>query len=226
VKDADSYYNTGMRTTATLLTTTCLALASLTLPRPAPAQGSPWELLEELRAGLEDAGPITGRFTQTYVPAGFSAGDEESGHLSLWLPRCLRWNYEEPQKKSFLLCDNEVYFWNEDEEGGRHYAVDPLQEPGLDLLLVSVSKLRERYVASSERLDDGTAQISLSTPPREDGDGSFSATIQLDPVSHRVVGMEYNDDQGNLTRFEISDYQELSHTALFQPPQGIEWTEE
>ena len=133
---------------------------------------------------------------QTYIPAGFREGDVESGHLSIWLPDCLRWNYEQPQAKSFLLCGEEVYFWNEDESGGRHYRVEPEEEPGLDLLLVEVGRLKERYVAASE------------------------------PVSMRVVGMEYTDDEGNLTRFEISDYQQLRHTALFQPPQDVEWTED
>ncbi len=195
----------------------------LALPAPAPA-ASPWELLEELRTDLEASGPITGRFVQTYVPAGFTEGDRESGHLSLWLPECLRWNYEEPQKKSFLLCNEEVYFWNDDDPGGRHYTIDPEEEPGLDLLLLGVGRLRERYVAASDRLADGTYEISLALP--DAGAGEFSATIHLDPVARRVVGLEYIDAEGNLTRFEVSDYQALSHTALFQPPQDIEWTEE
>lgn len=186
---------------------------------------SPWELLEDLRSDLEASGPITGRFVQTYVPAGFTEGDRESGHLSLWLPRCLRWNYEEPQKKSFLLCGDEVYFWNDEDPGGRHYRIDPEEEPGLDLLLLGVDRLRERYVAGSEKRADGTYEISLALPP-ERREGSFGATIHLDPVAKRVVGLEYTDAEGNLTRFEVSDYQKLSHTALFQPPQDIEWTEE
>ncbi len=202
-----------------------LGAALILAPAPAPAS-SPWELLEGLRADLEASGPITGRFVQTYVPAGFTDGDRESGHLSLWLPECLRWNYEEPQKKSFLLCNEEVYFWNEDDPGGRHYRIDPEEEPGLDLLLLGVGRLRERYVARSDKLADGTYEISLALPAAAEGAGNFSATIHLDPVARRVVGLEYVDAEGNLTRFEVSDYQKLSHTALFQPPQDIEWTEE
>lgn len=201
------------------------ALSALALLAPAAARAiSPWELLESLRRDLQESGPITGRFEQTYVPAGFTDGDRESGHLSIWLPDCLRWNYVEPQAKSFLLCGDEVYFWNEDETGGRHYRIEPEEEPGLDLLLVEVAKLKERYVASNEKLADGTYRIELATPP---GSGrAFSARIRIEPVSMRVVGMEYTDEEGNLTRFEITDYQPLRHTALFQPPQGIEWTQE
>ncbi len=199
------------------------ALAALALA-PAARAISPWELLEQLRDNLQRSGPVTGQFQQTYIPAGFRDGDTESGHLSIWLPDCLRWNYVEPQAKSFLLCDDEVYFWNEDESGGRHYRIEPEEERGLDLLLVEVAKLKERYVAANEKLADGTYEIALALPP--DVGRPFSAKIRLEPVSMRVVGMEYTDEEGNLTRFEITDYQKLRHTALFKPPQGIEWTEE
>ncbi len=200
-----------------------VVLATAMAPSAARAI-SPWELLEKLRDNLQRSGPVTGKFEQTYVPAGFEDGDTESGYLSIWLPDCLRWNYEKPQAKSFLLCGDEVHFWNEGESGGRHYRIEPEQEPGLDLLLVEVAKLRERYVAGNDKLSDGTYEITLALPP--DAERPFSARIRLEPVSMRVVGMEYTDEEGNRTRFEISDYQQLRHTALFKPPQGIEWTEE
>jgi len=214
-----------MQTTRSIWTTLAVALPLATVLAATPAAAtSPWELLEDLRGALQEDGPLTGKFEQTYIPAGFSDGDVEGGHLSLWLPRCLRWNYEEPQQKSFLLCDQEVWFWNEEDEGGRHYDIDPKEEPGLDLLMLGVSELRERYVADSEKLADGTFRISLAVPA--DVGGDFHATIHLDPVARRVVGLEYTDDEGNLTRFAMSDYQKLAHTALFQPPQDIEWTDE
>ncbi|MEL7059158.1 MAG: outer membrane lipoprotein carrier protein LolA [Acidobacteriota bacterium] len=183
---------------------------------------SPWELLEELRQSMESAGPITGTFDQTYVPAGFSTGDLESGHLSLWLPRCVRWNYVEPQAKHFLYCDREVYYWNDLEPGGRHYVIEPEAEPGLDLLLVDVTRLRERYLAESERLADGTYNIRLETPAG--AEPAFAATLHIDPVADRVLDLEYTDAEGNRTRFDIGGYQKLEHTALFQPPKDIEWT--
>lgn len=198
-------------------------LATFALGAAPATASSPWDLLTELRVDLEKAGPITGRFQQTYIPAGFSEGDHESGHLSLWLPRCLRWNYVDPQQKSFLLCGDEVYFWNEDEPGGRHYRIDREEEPGLDLLLLGIDALRERYVAGSKRLGDGTYEIALALPEEQ---GNFSARIHLDPVAKRVVGLEYTDEDGNLTRFVVSDYQTLSHTALFQPPKDVEWADE
>ena len=195
---------------------------ALSVAAPAAAE-SPWRLLEELRGGLVEAGPLTARFVQTFVPAGFESGDQESGALSMWLPSCLRWNYQEPESKHFLLCGEEVWSWNDLEPGGRHYVIDPESEPGLDLLLVDVDRLRLRYVAESEKQSDGTYLLRLSTPPEISK--SFSATIRIDPVSERVMGLEYTDAEGNRTRFDITDYQALDHTALFQAPRDIEWTD-
>lgn len=199
-------------------------LTSLLLFGPtATAASSPWQLLEDLRASLHKAGPTTATFTHTFIAKGFTTGDEESGFFSLWLPRCLRLNYEEPDEKSFLLCEDEVWQWNFGENIGRHFSVDPGQEPGLDLLLVDVARLRERYSASSEKLADGTFEISLSTIRQQ---GELSAKVRLDPTRNQVLTVEYRNADGDLTRYEIDEYQPLSHTGLFRPPGDMQWIEE
>jgi hypothetical protein len=212
------------------------SLASLVfmswLASPALASENPWELLNELRAKLVTDGPMTARFEQTYIPSGFSTGDFEKGHVSIWLPDCLRWNYAEPQVKSFLLCKNEIWAWNDEEEGGRHYKIEPEKEPGLDLLLVDVARLKERYSAETRRLASERVEISLRVglapahPQPGKSKSAFSAKIELDTTISRVLALEYTDEEGNLTRFRLVDYQPLAHKALFQPPQDIQWTVE
>lgn len=205
------------------------------LALPAPAQSpaasaaagaSPWEVLAALRASLVKAGPITARFEQTYIPAGFSSGDTEKGHFSLWLPDCLRWSYVEPQVKSFLLCKREAWAWNEEEEGGRHYRVEPEKEPGLDLMLLDLESLKDRYSAEGRQLDGGLYEILLTVgkekKDKNDKKG-LTARVRIDRAVQRVVGLEYRDEDGNTSRFAISEYQTLGHTALFQPPQDIQW---
>jgi outer membrane lipoprotein-sorting protein len=224
----------GARVLPTLILALGAVLAVLADPAPAQNAGSPWDALTELRQGLVKAGPITARFEQTYVPAGFSGGDVEQGHVSLYLPDCLRWNYTEPQEKSFLVCRNEVWAWNEGEEGGRHYQIEAEKEPGLDLLLVDVARLRERYSAEGTQLPNGLfAIVLLAAEPaivkkgQPNGKaGFFRAKITLDRSVQRVVGLEYSDEDGNLSRFVIREYQSLTHTALFKPPQDIQWTVE
>lgn len=208
------------------------ALAAAPRLAAAPADGAnPWEVLGALRAGLVKAGPITARFEQTYIPAGFSSGDVEKGHFSLWLPDCLRWSYVEPQVKSFLLCKREAWAWNEEEEGGRHYQIEPEKEPGLDLMLLDIESLKDRYSAEGRQLEGGLYEILLTVgkePKGKDKDPDkekkgVTARVRIDRAVQRVVGLEYRDEDGNTSRFAISEYQTLGHTALFQPPQDIQW---
>ncbi len=190
------------------------------LSTPIRAEQDPWTLLEGLRSNLATTGPYTAIFDQTYVPAGFDSGDQETGHLSIDMPTCLRWNYHEG--KSFLICDGTVHQWNDCEPGGRIFEIDPASEVGLDLLLVDIDTLRQRYNAESE-IAEGGPVITLSVPPEQ---GLFRAAIELDKAGGLVRAMEYTDDEGNRTRFEITEYTKLEHMGLFRPPSEIEWTEE
>ena len=158
------------------------------------------------------------------MPAGFSTGEEEHGRLALALPDCLRWDYRDPYPKSFLLCGGEAFYWNPEDKTGRRYPVDRQREPGLDLLLLGVEQLRDRYQATAAAGEAGRVEIDLA--PRA-GDaapkGFTSAHLVVDATGHRLVEISYHDPEGNLSRFVISDYGPLTADGLFSPPEGIAW---
>ncbi len=87
-----------------------LCLLSL-VPLTAAAQKDSWAVLSGVRQSLVEAGPTEASFTQTYIPAGFSSGEKETGRMSLSLPDCLRWDYQDPYPKGFLLCGEVVHTW-------------------------------------------------------------------------------------------------------------------
>ncbi|HEV2846328.1 MAG TPA: outer membrane lipoprotein carrier protein LolA [Thermoanaerobaculia bacterium] len=204
-----------------------LALALLPLGAlPAAAQEvDPWSLLKNVRKSLVESGPTGASFVQTFIPAGFTSGEKESGRLALHLPDCLRWDYTEPYPKSFLLCGGVVHAWNEEDKTGRRYRVDRKNEPGLDLLLLGVDDLKERYRASAKAAEGGRVEVSLS--PKEKKLAELTdAVLTVDPESQRVVAIAYHDREGNLTRFEINGYQGLSRQGSFSPPAGVRWEEQ
>lgn len=200
-----------------------LALAALAATAAAPVaaqETDPWALLQKVRQSLVDAGPTGASFTQTYVPAGFSSGEQESGRLALALPDCLRWDYREPYPKSFLLCGGVAHSWNPDDKAGRRYRIDRRNEPGLDLLLLGVDALKSRYKATA-RTVDGKVEISLD--PKTKVAELADATLVVDPASLRLVRVAYHDQEKNLTRFEIKDYRDLPQEGQFSPPRTIRW---
>jgi outer membrane lipoprotein carrier protein len=197
-------------------------LAGLTAGAAA-AQSDPWAVLSGVRQSLVEAGPTEATFTQTYIPAGFSSGEKETGRMSLALPDCLRWDYQDPYPKSFLLCGGLAHAWNPDDKTGRRYRVDRRNEPGLDLLLLGVDDLKTRYRATARTVDGGRIEVTLS--PKEKMAELADAALTVDPAKQRLVAVAYHDREGNLTRFEIRDYRDLSRRGHFSPPGGIKWDE-
>lgn len=184
----------------------------------------PWTVLKTVRQSLVEAGPTGASFVQTFTAAGFSSGDQESGRLALQLPDCMRWDYTNPFPKSFLLCGGTVHAWNEGDPTGRRYRVDRKNEPGLDLLLLGVDELKSRYQATARNVDGGRIEIALL--PKEKKLAELTdATLTVDPASRRVVAVSYHDREGNLTRFEITGYQDLSRQGSFSPPSNVRWVE-
>lgn len=199
-----------------------LLLTSLAAAAPAAADG--WAVLRALRARLE-AEPQVAEFQQEYLPAGFSSGDRETGRLTLALPACLRWDYDEPFPKSYLLCEETVWTWNPGESSGRTFTVDPEEEHGLDLLRLGVERLAERYTAelvsgpepgTVVRLEPSgaAAEIAVATLTLAAGDGSLAE-------------LSYRDIEGNTTRFEFSAHRPLATDAVeLRPPDDLTWIED
>jgi len=209
-----------------VLAALCLVVPLLAAAAPAARTAATsgaeaWKTLDSVRDSLRAAGPTRAEFVQTYVPAGFSTGDSERGEMSLALPDCLRWDYRQPYEKSFLLCGDLAHYWSSEDRTGRRYKVDRANEPGLDLLLLGVEQLRNRYRATQRRGERGQVEVHLE--PREDVEALASATLVVDPAARRLVGLSYRDREGNQTRFEISAYRALARDGVFDPPRHVRW---
>ncbi len=186
-------------------------------------ESSPWWALEQVRLKLARRGATTAPFEQTFVAAGFSGGETETGRLTFSLPDCLRWDYADPYPKSFLVCQDTVWYWNEHDMTGRRQEIDSRNEPGLDLLLLSVDSLAERYTASTEENDEG--QVVLTLAPKVEAGEIQEAWLTLDPDGGRVVRLEYRDLAGNRTTFTIGDHTPLAEGEKLSPPKGVHWEE-
>lgn len=203
---------------------------------PAPARAAeppdPWAVLDAARESLAAAGAERAEFVQTYVPAGFSSGEEESGRVALDLPECLRWDYDEPFPKSFLLCGERVWSWNPEDRRGQTGSLERESQPGLDLLLLPVEELSGRYAAEVADTDGERVTIEL-TPEAESSGGIEAATgaeltgatLVVDTEAERLMELAYEDREGNRTRFELSGYESVEEKGLFEAPSWVEWEE-
>jgi outer membrane lipoprotein carrier protein len=209
---------------------TVLALASAGLAAPAgvraaadPPRDAAWKAIETFRGNLAEQSPFTAKFVQTYLPEGFSTGEKESGRMALHLPDCLRWDYDEPYPKSFILCGDVIHYWNQGEKEGQTDEIDADHEPGLDLLLVSVDELQRRYGATLKRGDGG---VSITLRPTTANEFVAEATLEIDSKLERLVVLRYVDPEGSRTEFRISGYKPGVATGTFNPPKDVKFLDE
>ena len=183
-----------------------------------------WSALDTLRGHLHEQSPFRAGFVQTFVPEGFSSGEKESGRMALALPECLRWDYDEPYPKSFLLCGDVFHYWNPGEDEGHTEEIEAKREPGLDLLLLEVEELRVRYRAE---LSDGPGKSrEIRLRPLEPNEFVAEALLRLNGRLDRLLLLRYLDPEGNVTEFAISGHEKGAPAGTFNPPEGIEWLDE
>ena len=220
----DSFRGTfsGSLVTAILVVALGLMVSANVQANDTTSSDAAWTAIAQFRAELEKQSPLKAGFVQTYIPAGFSSGDSEKGLLMISLPDCLRWDYSEPFPKSFLLCKETAWYWNPGETVGQRYSVDR-QTPGLDFFLLPTNTLKDRYNASSKANDDGSMTVTLV--PTQPSDDVVNATLLLSASDRRLDALSYTDIEGNLTRFEMSDYlmRQTFEATLFVAPKEIEW---
>lgn len=200
-----------------------LALAPGALRAAEPAAIDPWKALTELRLQLAASGALAAKFRQSFVPAGFATGDEESGRVALALPDCLRWDYSEPYPKSYLLCGSRLHTWAAGEPQGERLHVEARNEAGLDLLLLPVEELQVRYTAVARPASGGAITVELV--PTAKGSRIARAELSFDLASQRPTALSYRDRDGNLSTFRFDAFELLDDDTLFTPPTTLIWKE-
>jgi hypothetical protein len=198
------------------------AVALLAAAR-AGAADDPWRAIEALREALAADGPVEATFRQSFVPAGFTTGDTESGAVALSLPDCLRWDYREPDRKSFLVCGARAWSWVEGEPRGQRFTIEADREIGLDLLLLPAAELAGRYRAAAHRSAAGELEIELE-PLAADG-ALAVANLVVSADGRRPAALDWRDREGNVTSFRFDGWRDLADGERFAPPPGLDWAD-
>ena len=180
----------------------------------------PWAILDQLRSNLANES-LRGEFVQTFRPAGFTTGDRETGSLFLALPECVRWDYDEPFAKTFLLCRETLHTWNRGEQAGRRFPLTGGDEPGIDLLRLRLEELRLRYDAQVTRTEEDSLTVLLT--PLDEANAIAEANLHVDPKRRFLRGFSFRDREGNVSQFEISELTAHSDPDVFVVPADLEW---
>ena len=126
----------------------------------------------------------------------------ESGRLYLRRPGYMRWDYEDPERKSALVLDGDTLLYLEDEGQLIRGRLD--SESGLlPDLLAGDGRLRELFVAEIAGVEGRDTLLRLV--PRSSEEALESVTLTLRRRDSAIERAEVLDPAGNRMRYRFLD---------------------
>jgi len=203
---------------------TVVALAGVIGGHAAPSSAATpaQDLVRRLEQRQRSVGDLTARFVQTYRSGLIGREIVERGVVSIKQPGRMRWEYREPEKKTFVSDGRTFYFYVpadrqvivRDQAGDRSVPA---------LLLSGQGHLLEQFEAGMEIGPPGLTRLRLV--PRKPDPEIQKVFVDVDDET-RIRAIHVFDAQGNLSRFDFADMREnvglKDRLFRFEIPRGVE----
>src|SRR5271156_6559230 len=197
-------------------------------------------ILRALEARYHHAQTLKAAFYERYSDAGTAdSGSAESGIVYFSQPGRMRWEYESPEKKLFIVDGTNVWFYVPADRTVSRAKVKESSDWRTPLALLTGKSDLSKLCSSIEILDPAKAQdpedrptaadnsVLRCVPKRESADADQEireVLLESDPESHLVRLIIRQP--GNLeTEFRFANWQEnlpIAETMFhFAPPQGV-----
>ena len=205
----------------TALGLTGVLLSALSVPSPSPA--SPAEALalriEARHRGVRD---LSARFVQTYRSGALGREVVERGVLQVKPPGRMRWEYREPEKKTFVSDGKTSYFYVPAEKQViRREQADSRDLPAM--LLSGRADILSTFAVALETGQAGRQRLRLT--PRKAAPEIEHLYVDVDEEA-RIRGILVIDAQGNRSQFVFDDIREnvglQDRLFQFEVPRGVE----
>ncbi len=201
-----------------------IAAAALLLITAAPSMGalSAEEVAARVEERLQRPSDLRARFVQSYRSGMLGREVRERGTLSLKRPGRMRWEYESPERKTFVSDGRNFYFYV---PADRQVIVkDQKDATGVaGLLLAGSGAPLQAFVPSLETAPAGLTRLRLL--PRQPDPEIEELRVDVDAV-FRLRSIEVLDAQGNRSRFDFENLREnvglKDDLFRFEIPGGVE----
>ena len=189
---------------------------------PPPGAASAEELARHIEARHRTVRDLTARFVQTYRSGLVGREIVESGTLSLKRPGRMRWEYRDPERKTFVSDGQKYYFYvpADRQVVVREQAGD---RSVTTLLLTGQADILAEFNVALEPPENGRARLRL-TPRRENAEVQ-QVVLEVDE-RHLIRAIRVRDAQGSESRFQFEGIRENvgleDRLFRFDIPRGIE----
>jgi outer membrane lipoprotein carrier protein len=172
---------------------------------------------------------LKSQFHESYRGAGLTR--DESGELWLQKPGKMRWQYEQPTSKLFVVDGKDAFFYVPSERQVRRMPAKKLDDFRSPI----------RYLLGHTKLQNEFEKLSISSePPKQAGnvviegvpkgmeDRVQRVVLEINP-NDQIVRIAIEEIDGSVTEFTFRDIQEnvavSSNLFHFIPPPGVEIVE-
>jgi outer membrane lipoprotein carrier protein len=200
-----------------------LLAASASAATASAQPGSAEDLVRRLERRNSQVRDLTARFTQTYRSGALGRTLVETGTIALKRPGRMRWEYESPERKTFVADGTRFFFYV---PADRQVIVrEQAGERGVAMALLSgQGGLLEQFDPELEAREDAALE-RVRLVPRHPDPEVRSVSVELD-AQLRVRSIAIEDAQGNTSRFRFESLRENlelpERLFRFELPRGVE----
>jgi len=172
---------------------------------------------------------LKAQFQESYNGAGLNRN--ETGELFLEKPGKMRWQYEQPAPKLFVVDGKNAFFYVPSERQARRMSAKKLDD----------FRSPMRYLLGHSKLQNEFNRLTISAePPKQAGDVVLEGVpkrmedrvqrvlLEINPAG-QITRIRIEESDGSITEFNFSDLQEnvVAKPDLFRftPPAGVEVVE-
>jgi outer membrane lipoprotein carrier protein len=192
---------------------------------PSAKPPSVLELAQRVDRHYDSLRALRANFTESYAGLGMSR--TESGTLLLEKPGRMRWDYDSPPGKVFLLDGKFGWFYTPGAPQVQRVAareLDDLRSP-LRFLLGHTELEKELGGLAVTADASGNGNLVLTGQPKGEEKRVSRVTLSVEPATGAIDAMEIDETDGAITRFAFTSQQ--PNVALpadsfrFTPPPGV-----
>jgi outer membrane lipoprotein carrier protein len=165
-------------------------------------------------------------FEESYNGAGIARN--ESGELWLQKPGKMRWQYERPTQKLFIVDGKNAYFYVPSERQARKMPAKKLDDFRSPIrYLLGKTKLENEFsnLAISTELPKQTGDVVLQGVPKGMEDRVQRVLLEITPAN-QIARIRIEEIDGSVTEFLFQDIREnvpvKADLFRFSPPPGVE----
>lgn len=184
------------------------------------------EVVARLQQAYDGTQDFEARFTQRFTYTLLRRTQESRGQVRFQKPGRMRWDYENPTPKSFIVDGKSLWIFQPQEKTAMVNAC--FQQDGLTAsvaFLWGAGKIDEQFsVQRFPGVFSVPTDIHLELQPKEPNGVFAKLILALDPESYRVKQSVVIDVQGNVNQFIYDEMKfnrgTTSSAFTFTPPEG------